>query len=316
MSPWNIAFSNSSKSHFSLVKSLKMCSQWLATTWNIPLSTSLKSYFRLAKRSKWFQSATGALEKSFYPLHPSQILWIFKRQKMTFKCHSTTWIVGLSTWKKSHFQLVKMQKISSKFLSINNRFIDLTQIPFWACQEAKMSSQCLATTLNIAFLNSHMPNFVMFKRQKMSSQCLATTWNIAFSTSPKSYFVMIKRPKMSSKWHESIWNTDFPNSLSRILGWSRGRKCVQVPGKHLKHRFLVLNKVAIWAGLEGRKWAQTAMGALETSPIDFFQGAFLAGQEVENEYKIPFDLQKRRFLTLPLSHFRLVQKPKKSWKCP
>jgi len=38
------------------------------------------------------------------------------------------------------------------------------------------------------------------------------------------------------------------------------------------------------------------MGALEISPIDFIQVAFWAGQEAENEFKMPFDHLKHRVL--------------------
>jgi len=58
-----------------------------------------------------------------------------------------------------------------------------------------------------------------------------------------------------------------------------------VPGKHLKHRFLDLNKVALWGVSEVIKVAPTAKGTLETSLICFIQVAILAGQEAENYFK-------------------------------
>jgi len=40
------------------------------------------------------------------------------------------------------------------------------------------------------------------------------------------------------------------------------------------------------------------MGALQTSLIDFIYVAFWAGQDTENDFKLPFDRLKHRFLDL------------------
>ena len=141
--PWNIAFSTSSKSHFALVDRTKISWECNAGIWNIAFSTTPKSHFGLVKGPKMSSKNMLPLETSLFRPHPSCILgwsrgkkwdssawWpletsisdltklnfgAVKMEKITFKFHSTTWIVALSTWINSHFRLVKKQKTTSKW---------------------------------------------------------------------------------------------------------------------------------------------------------------------------------------------------------
>ena len=81
-----------------------------ASSWNIFLSTSPSRNLGWSRGRKWVQSVTRPLETSLSRLHHSRILGIFKIQKMTFKCHSTIWIVALSTWKSHIFSWSRSRK--------------------------------------------------------------------------------------------------------------------------------------------------------------------------------------------------------------
>jgi len=145
---------------------MAICSQCLSTTWKIDFSPSPKTTFGLIKWWKLVRSVWRPLEISFYQPHVSRIWacheeendfkdswkhWniflstssksnfgFFKRQKLTFKCHSTTWIVALSTWKSRIFGRSRSRKLLQISIQhINHLFLDFTQIEIWGGQEAK-----------------------------------------------------------------------------------------------------------------------------------------------------------------------------------
>jgi len=101
----------------------------------------------------------------------------------------------------------------------------------------------------------------------MSLQCLATTRKVAFSLHP-----------------------------CRILGWSRSRKWVEIAMRALEtslsrphqNRILVCSRV--W------KWFRSDRRPLEKSPFHLTEVAFLAGQEEENDFEVPWDLLNHRFI--------------------
>ena len=136
-SAWNIVLSTSSKSNLKLVKRQKMTFKCHSTTWIVQLLGWLRGW-------KWVRSAWRPLETSLYQPHLSRIwagqeeendfkdswkhlnhrfidfiqveFWSFKEAEND-KCHSTTWIVALYTWKNRIFGTVKKQKMTSKFHS-------------------------------------------------------------------------------------------------------------------------------------------------------------------------------------------------------
>jgi len=97
---------------------------------------------------------------------------------------------------------------------LKNRFLDLTKVDFWACQEAQNDISA------IRGLNRMI--FSLVKKQKMSSPCLGTTRKFDLLNSRKSYFVLFQRP----------------------------RNWLNMPYGSLKQRFLDLNKVAFRDGQE------------------------------------------------------------------
>ena len=139
--------------------------------------TQLSSILGWVRGRKWVQSDLRALkhrfldftqvafwsgqeEENVFPVpgdhlkhalstSPKSNFWLVKRQKMTFKCHSTTWIVAYSTWKNLHFRWIKKQKIT--YDNMHHPFFEFIQITIWAGKEKKMGSQCIATTRKGAF---------------------------------------------------------------------------------------------------------------------------------------------------------------------
>ena len=175
---------------------------------------------------------------------------------MTFKCHSNTWIVALSTWKKSHFRFIKKQKLTSKWYSTTWIIVFLLHsnlILGWG-RGRKWDRSALQPQKS-RFFEFTKSRFRLFQRPKISWQCHARPWNIAFSTSPNSHLGKVKRPKMSSKWHANPSNIAFSSSPKSHFGWSRGRK-----------------------------WVPSAWRPLETSLSRQHQSRILGWQEAENDF--------------------------------
>jgi len=82
----------------------------------------------------------------------------------------------------------------------------------------------------------------------------------------------------------------------------------------LKHRFINLNVVAFWAGEEDENDLKVPWEQLKNRFIDFIQVEICACQEAENEFYVPLDHLNRRFIDLNNSHFRLVKKHKMTSK--
>ena len=101
-SPWNIAFSTSPKSHFWMVKRPKMSSKRHATPWNIAFRLHPSGILGWSRGRKWVPKAWRPLETSPSRHHIIEF-WTVKTNKVTFKCHSTTLIVAMSTWKSHIF---------------------------------------------------------------------------------------------------------------------------------------------------------------------------------------------------------------------
>ena len=192
---------------------------------------------------------------------------------MTLKCHSTTWIVALSTWKKFYFRLVKKQKMTSKYHSITWIIaFPTSQNRFLPCLEVGNEFAVPGNLLEHRFLLLTKAAFLLVKRLKMSSECLATTWNIVFSTSPKSHFVMAKTPKMNSKWHASPWNIAHSNSTNSNLRLVKRLKIIS-RAFQLLETSLYTNSLKSHFGLAKRKkmsslcLASTWIIAFSTSTI-------------------------------------------------
>ena len=81
---------------------------------------------------------------------------------------------------------------------MNRRFNDLIKVAFSVGQDAENDFKVPFEDLNQRFFEFTKSHFGLVKRQKMSSQCLATTRQFAFLTSPKSYFGVVNRKKIIS----------------------------------------------------------------------------------------------------------------------
>jgi len=127
-----------------------------------------------------------------------------------------------------------------------------------------MSSNCLATTLNIAFSNSLKSHFGVVKSQKISSKGLATTWNFAFSTSTKSLFGMVKTQKISSQCLGTNWNIAFSNSHKSHFRLDKGKEmssfCPATPWKF----FYRTHQIRILGWSNRKKWFPNTWRTLET----------------------------------------------------
>ena len=112
----------------------KASSQCLATTLNIAFSTSQNYNLGIVKGRKWLLSTFDHMNSLKIDLKKVAFRF-FKKQKMTSKWHSTTWIITFSTSSKSHFGLVKRHKMSSQFLTTTRRiacFIHPSHIKCWS----------------------------------------------------------------------------------------------------------------------------------------------------------------------------------------
>ena len=121
-------------------------------------------------------------------------------------------------------------------------------------------------------------------RNKITSKW-QTIWIIAFSTSSKLHFRLFQRPKISWECHASPWNNAFWPS-SRVLRWSRFRKWVPNVTRPLETSFLAINYFAFWSG-----------------------------QEEENEFRVPGDHLKHRFLDLTKVEFWAFQEAENEFLC-
>ena len=173
-----------------------MSSQCLATTWNIAFLTSPKSNFG-----------------------------VFKRQKITFICHSTTWFVALSTWKKS-FSVGELAENYFKvtFDNLNHRFFDFIQIAFWVIPEAQNKLRVPCETLKHRFFDINQVAFWDGQEAENESKENATPWNIDFFNFTHVTFWVVLRGR---KWVSIAWRpletTISRSHLRRILGMSRYR---------------------------------------------------------------------------------------------
>ena len=180
---WIIASSTSCWSHFGLVKRKKMilsaCNHYKRRFYEFT-----QEEFWLVHRPKWVQSDMRALETSLFRFQPSRILGSSRRRKWVFSAWrpletplsrlNQSRIFGLSRGRKwllndkwpldytlyrlengSIFGWSRTRKwLQSEFGKFNHRFFYFILIAFWAGQEAENDSQCLTTTLKVAFMNS------------------------------------------------------------------------------------------------------------------------------------------------------------------
>ena len=151
----------------------------------------------------------------------------------------------------------------------------------------KMSSKWHASPWNIFLSTLPKTHFGLFKRKEMRSMCLATAINVAFSTWPYSNFWLVKRQKLTFDSHWTSWIVTLSTWKSRIYGSTRRRKCLQINIRQLESSPFPLQPYRILGWSRGRKWVRNALKPLK----------------------------KVALLTIPKSHFWLVQKPKICWKC-
>ena len=110
------------------------------------------------------------------------------------------------------------------FEDLNQRFFEFTKSHFGLVKRQKMSSQCLATTRQFAFLTSPMPLLGWSRGPKINWKSHVSSWNLDFPISNDSHFAMVKRSKMSSKIHGSPWNIAFSISPKSHFGLVNRKK--------------------------------------------------------------------------------------------
>ena len=142
----------------------------------------------------------------------------------------------------------------------------------------------------------------------MTSKWHSTTWIIVFSTSSKSHFGLVHRSKISWECHARPWTSFFRPHPSRIYGWSRRWKWVQIDMRALEASLSrpqpsrILGWPRIW------KWVQNAMRSLETSHFGLVSRKKMSSQLLATTRNIDF-------LISPKSNFGLVNRQKMSFKC-
>ena len=118
-SPWNIAFSNSSKSHFRMVKRPEMSSKCHANPWNITFSTSPNSHFGLVKRKRTSSETRRLLETSPSRGHQKRILGFQEAENDLSASRPLEW--SLFRLEKSH---IFGWSISRKWLQTDIRQLE------------------------------------------------------------------------------------------------------------------------------------------------------------------------------------------------
>ena len=143
------------------------------------------------------------------------------------KCHSTTWIIALSTSSKSHFGLVKRQNKCSQCQEITRKFvfwIQPSRILGWS--RGRKWVESVMRTLETSLFRPH-PNRIL-------------GWSRGW------------------KWVRSAWRqletSLYQPHVSRILGLPRGRKRIKMPWKHLKRSFNDFIQVEFLGLWRERKW--------------------------------------------------------------
>ena len=151
---------------------------------------------------------------------------------------------------------------------------------------------------------------------------------------------MVKRPNMSSKLHATLESSLFRLHPSRILSWSRGRKCfpsdwgpletslfrlhqiafsaspesenkLRMPFESLKHRFFDIIQIVFWYSPPVQN-KYSDMRDLETPLFLPHPSRILGCQEAENEFKRHATPWHTAFLTSPTLHFGVVKRNKMS----
>ena len=227
----NVPSFNSPKSHFVLFQRPKISFSCYGSPWNIGFSTLTKSHLCMVKRpiisSKWLMFHSTAWIFSLSSWKKAHY-WLIKKQKMTSKCHSTTWInvfrvywnrilgrsigrklvrsvttrkVALLTSPKSLFGLVQMLKINWKgHKPLKHRVFDLNQVVFWDGLEADYEFKVTCEPLKHGFLDFSQVAF--WAGIVEENEVLVNIWKIDFSTSSKLNVGLVKRQKMcnSTTW--------------------------------------------------------------------------------------------------------------------
>jgi hypothetical protein len=209
------------KSHFATSRMQVMSSQGHSTTWNFVSSNSSKLHF-----------------------------WLRRRQRISSHGLSTPWNIALSTKRKSHFGPIIRQKMNSQSESIPcKNFTRSCQSLIWCGPESRKFVRRVLLTLRImAFSALPKSRFWTSGIQKMSSQSRENIRNDAFWTSTKAHFATARRLKMSSQGFSSTWNR-LPE-FTQDAFWEIQKEEYEFSGlfHYLKHHFLDLSQVALWAG--------------------------------------------------------------------
>ena len=187
---WNIAFSNSTMSHFGLVKLLKMSSHCLATTWNIVFSTTPKSHFGVFKTKKIISLYMETTWNTAFTTSPKSNFGLVKTQQISSMSLATTWTL-IYVLTHVAFWCVQENEFAVSLDHLKNRFLELTQVAFWAGEE---------TENYFAVIGDHFKHYIfgLVKSQVMGPQSLATTWNIFLSNPQKLNFGLVNTRKMCS----------------------------------------------------------------------------------------------------------------------
>ena len=147
----------------------------------------------------------------------------------------------------------------------------------------------------------------------MSSQCLATTWNIAFSTSPKSNFGLVKRQKMTFKCNSTAWIVSLSTWKKSLFRLIRSRKWLLSAIRQLESSLFRLDPNDILGSSRGRKRARRSLQPLEKllflpkSHCRLVQTPKKSWKSHVSPWNIDFSISNN-------SHFSMVKRPKMSSK--
>ena len=148
----------------------------------------------------------------------------------------------------------------------------------------------------------------------MYSQCLSTNWNIAFSSSPKSNLGIVKRKKMTFKCQLTSWIFRFIDLKNQIFGCSRSRKRLHSAFRELENSIFRFHPERILGWSRGRKWVRSVLQPLETLLSWTHTSRILLWSRDYNEFGMPKNDLKNRFLHLTQVAFWDVQEAENELK--
>ena len=203
---------------------------------------------------------------------------------MTFKCHSTSWIVALSTLKSRIFGWT----INRKWLQSAIRQLESSLFPLqpnlilgWTRSRKLAHSALQALEKLLVWFHPSLIQVGPEPENKLKGLCESLKHRF-FDLNQFAFWDGVE-----TKWFQrdmgALETTPSRHHPSSILACSIGRKWVPSAWRHLKHRFLDLNKVEFWGCLEAEKDFKD----MNQRIFDFTEIAFSAVHNAGNELSLP-----------------------------